>query len=522
MARAAVLAAVLAGSGCRHRPARFADAPPVVDAGDRAPIPVPETSDVLEAVYLSDVYVRRTLVDALDPTRPPAARDVNAVDEVPRSSWLDPPHGGQVAFDTADGPPVPPLRIHRTQPAREPSDLPVLAVRDARGLAYELRFDPPDRPAMRTGAAVAASRLVRLLGYRVPEVTLVSVREGDFAAKPPLRANDALAAALTAGSGALRAVAVRWPIGIDLGPTSPSASRPDDPNDRVPHPDRRTLRALGIIGAWLAIGRFDGRMLRDAYVGPPGRGHVRHYLAGLDGALGADDVVRARRASPSDEDDDGDDVSPWRRFYTLGLYRPPKRIPTQTEHPALGAIDERVDPADHKLRVPFEPLDRARPDDVYWAAKRIASIGADAIASAVAAAELGDAVASARLVAILRARRQALVAHGFAGVTPLEAPRLEAGALILRDAAAGLGIARVAAARHEATWVDEEGRTVATAAVTTRGDAVRVAIPQGLLDARDYAIARIVAVRAEGPAPRACEVHVTGSASRPRIVALRH
>ena len=37
--------------------------------------------------------------------------------------------------------------------------------------------------------------------------------------------------------------ATRWPIGVDVGITPPLDPRDDDPNDRVSHPDRRTLRA---------------------------------------------------------------------------------------------------------------------------------------------------------------------------------------------------------------------------------------------------------------------------------------
>ncbi|MCE7894052.1 MAG: hypothetical protein DYH12_30865, partial [Sorangiineae bacterium PRO1] len=74
--------------GCSYQPARFRDRPPVTDARDDRPIAIPRSNAFIEAFYLSDVFLRRPVVDALDAERFPYARDVNALDEVPRSSWF--------------------------------------------------------------------------------------------------------------------------------------------------------------------------------------------------------------------------------------------------------------------------------------------------------------------------------------------------------------------------------------------------------------------------------------------------
>lgn len=76
-------------AACAHsHPARFIDAPPVEDVGDQGPIPVPKHREPLKETMLSEAYVERPMVQALDPKRAPEAGDVNALDEVPRSSWL--------------------------------------------------------------------------------------------------------------------------------------------------------------------------------------------------------------------------------------------------------------------------------------------------------------------------------------------------------------------------------------------------------------------------------------------------
>jgi len=83
---------------------------------------------------------------------------------------------------------------------------------------------------MQTGAAAVASRLMHALGYRVAEAHITATEDGR------------------------RVLATRWPGGIDLGPTPIRDTRPDDPNDRVPHLERRTLRAMKLVAAWLALG----------------------------------------------------------------------------------------------------------------------------------------------------------------------------------------------------------------------------------------------------------------------------
>lgn len=97
--RLGALALTLAGCATHAtRPARFVDRPAVLDVSDEGPIPVPTRLDPLKEVTLSDAFVKRPMVEALETKRPPEAGDVNALNEVPRSSWLshDPAEPGAV------------------------------------------------------------------------------------------------------------------------------------------------------------------------------------------------------------------------------------------------------------------------------------------------------------------------------------------------------------------------------------------------------------------------------------------
>ena len=53
-------------------------------------------------------------------------------------------------------------------------------------------------------------------------------------------------------------------------------TRPDDPNDVVPHEHRRELRGAGVFGAWLNHDDSRGVNSLDMLVGNEGRRYVRH------------------------------------------------------------------------------------------------------------------------------------------------------------------------------------------------------------------------------------------------------
>jgi hypothetical protein len=485
------------------RLARFADRRVVTEVADREPSDVPHPTPPLEEVYLSEALLHRAFVVALNPAEIPMAGDVNALDEVPRSSWFSPG-----TAEPMKGPPELPLKVMRTRSERGPA----LAVVDARGLEYVLRFDPPDRPEMRTAAAMIAGALLRAVGYLTPESHIFHVQREALGGA---LADDVLKALAPPGPNGYRVVALRLPPGVDLGPTAPSTSRFDDPNDRVAHRDRRTLRALKAMAAWLAITRFDSHTLRDIYVGRSGAGHVRHYVAGLDGALGADAVVReadcdGERAAPS----------PWVRLVTLGLYQKRSLTPTSTECPSMGALSDDVDL--DAFSTSFEPMSRALPGDLYWAAKRLAQLTEADLDAAVAAGQLSDPLSRARIHAAIARRKVSVIARGLSLVTPLEVVRLDGATIHARDEAVRLGYAASADARYEIQAVDDAGKRVGQPTlVRGTGADVAITLPAKAL-ARGYAILHVTAIYKGQRAPRPVEIHLAATKTTPRVVGVRH
>lgn len=484
-------------------PARFADRPAVTEVLEPA-TDVPSPTPPLDGVYLSEVVIHGAFVKVLDPKSTPVAGDVNALDQVARSSWFWP----GAALD-GEGPPVPPLRVR----AERPDAGPALLVEDSRGLTYVLRFDPPDRPEMRTGAAMIASRLFRDLGYFTPESHLIHITKGSLHGES---AADVLGVVARDAAG-YRAVALRWPPGVDLGPTSPSSTRFDDPNDVVPHRDRRSLRALRSFFAWLGVTKLDTHTLRDVYVGERGRGHTRHYLYGLDGALGADAVLRPEDCVG------GKKASGLMRLLTLGFSVGGPLSPTSRECPAVGAFDGEVDLETFETSLPFAPMARSLPGDDYWAAKRLAELPEERVDRAIDAGNISDEEGRRRLRSALLLRRATVIGHGFRQVTPLEDPRVEGQSLELYDLAVGLGLAE-GSRRYEVTLYTSAGdRLGKPATLRGSGATLRVPLPRRALESGYIVVELRVLGAGPGEQPRmAAQVHLLVKEGSAKVVGLRH
>jgi hypothetical protein len=520
------LAVAIAASGAAcapERPARFFDLPAVEDVADDQPVAPPRPRDPVKETALTEAYVERPMVLALDPKHAPAAGDVNALDAVPRSSWWSPAEA-EAAADAAEEP-APPLRLLAAPAVTHEGGL---AVVDARGRRFEIWRDPPDRLEMATAAGAVAARLLRALGYFTPGVWATDLSAADFVIRD---ADDsgAVAALIHAGprpglTGLFRVGATRWPIGADLGPTPPTGKRADDPNDRVPHEDRRTLRALKLIFGWLGMTQGDATVLRDVYVGAPGRGHVLHYLAGLSGALGADAVVRPR--PPRDDDSDLAGQNVWITLGTLGLYQQKPHL-TPEQWPSIGEYRETWSPKDFSTGPPFEPMDRALPPDLYWAARRIAGLRTADLVRALDAGHYHDDSARALLQDKLRDRQRNAVRWAFSQVTACEVERLDQAGhqtpavLILRDEATSLGVVDALTKLYEIELVDDTGHRL--------GDRQRLALSGGALFpvrlpevAPGYVVVRVRASRETGVAPRAMEVHLVHAGPAWRVVGVMH
>lgn len=489
----------LALGACSYQPARFANRLPVTEVHDDRPIPVPVRGSFIVDLYQADVYVRRELTNGLDPRRTPEALDVSSMDEVPTSSWYrGNGNGHRLEGYERDGPPRPPFQLSNDLPETETPDAIVLT--DARGLRYELLHDPVGREGMRTSAAAIASRLVYALGYRTPEVYVITSHEGR------------------------RAAATRWPPGIDLGPTPIASTRADDPNDFVPHLERRTLRALFHVTAWIDMHRLGPHHLRDVYVGKPGKGHVQHYLVGFGGALGADNFDEALAWA---NDPDRQESNFFLRMFSLGLSPKPPGFVPETQYPGVGLFTEVLLPEKWDMSPPFEPTDRVLPGDAYWITKRIASVDARTIATALDAAKL-EKNARKWIAERIAKRRTALIAHGYEQTTPCEVSILAEATdktpaqLRLVDAAVFQGFVPTSQRSYRVRILDDAGkRVVPDRGVAATGAILTLELPATLLET-PYFVVQVRSSFGNRRAPRPVEIHIRSIEKQFRLVGVRH
>jgi hypothetical protein len=235
---------------------------------------------------------------------PGRALDLNSIDEVPASTWfaLHPAAAAPVALDHSG-----PLQV---LDARFDGPDPYFVVRDARGMRYWLDFDAPGAPERRTAAAVVSGRLLRAAGFPALDCDIDAIRReelvlapgasrtGEFGGTDELTAKDLDRflgrLSLAANDGKVRVAASRIPAGTALGSFVERGVRADDPNDRIPHQDRRSLRGLALFAAWLDYTAFREDRTLDVYLNP--QRFVRHYLRGLARTLGAGPRAPQERA----------------------------------------------------------------------------------------------------------------------------------------------------------------------------------------------------------------------------------
>src|SRR5262249_35061528 len=86
--------------------------------------------------------------------------------------------------------------------------------------------------------------------------------------------------------GTYRVIAGRLIPGKILGTFLHPGTRPDDPNDLVPHELRRELRALRVFGAWTNLTDLKAANTLDALATVNGRTVVKHYLQDVGSTFG--------------------------------------------------------------------------------------------------------------------------------------------------------------------------------------------------------------------------------------------
>lgn len=398
-----------------------------------------------------------------DPARDVRARNINAVDEVPDSSWFTNRAGHRplTAADVVKGPNTsagPAPGTWTVTAAKSDGITPGFTIRDAAGERWFLKFDPPGYRAMATGTEVAVTKLMWALGYNVPENHVAVLRYEQLVVgegakvRPPgaqpraMRISDIanlLRHADRETDGSYRIVASRGLPGKPLGGFQFYDTRPDDPNDIVPHEHHRELRGYGTFAAWL--NHVDAKAINslDTLITEEGRSYVRHHLIDFGSTLGSGGV--APREAWEGFEYLVEPKSIGKAIVSFGLTVPPWRTVDLYRDSAIGALprdNTRFNPERWRPRVPNQAFVRARPDDKFWAASKLAAISDDMIRAAVHTGEFGRAEAERFLATALIERRQAILGIYLTAINPISAPVLDAsGRLTFTNVAVDAGVA---------------------------------------------------------------------------------
>lgn len=525
---AALLALSVVGCGASMR--RFPPRDALwVDVDDRDFSPRPEA---YYSPYIWDGVdnaAARPLAEAFAFELDREAVNVNALDEVPSSSWFtnrlsrstlspDVVARGACEDERPDIPGVDddvhgPFTITRGKPDGSTRGF---FVRDVDGRTYLMKPDGELQPERGSAAEAIGAAVFWAAGYFVPcnRVLYVSPNELTLEADAEIAYTDGRREPLTQAfvdqvveeaavdpDGRRRFALSRFIEGEPISPWRYEGTWDADHNDVVPHEHRRDLRAMFVLSAWLS--HIDSRQENTlaTWIAPSGeRGHVRHYLIDFSDTLG---ILHTSRALSRRFGHSGyiDLQFIFEDFVTLGLLdRPWQHAEHGPAGSTLGYFDvERFVPEQWRPGYPNPAYERMTERDAAWMARILARFGDAHLHALVARGRFSSHVVENELELILRGRRDRILERWLTRLSPLTAPRVVVGAsgarqLCLEDRAVSSDFRQAITRTYEARASSLDFHAARRVDVSATGDGVCVEIERAE-DARasDYLIVDVVA-----------------------------
>jgi hypothetical protein len=392
------------------------------------------------------------------------ARNINTLDEVPDSSWFTNRIGRKdlPVADIVRGPDREPSRIPLDKwvvsGGKGSGVQPGFRMMDPSGQTYQIEFDPPSHPEMASGAEIIGTAFYHAFGYHTVDVYLAELDPAALVIsekatiRDPLNGKrrrlerrdleDVLRLGAKQPNGKYRVLASRFASGQPLGNFRYYGTRPDDPNDIVPHEHRRELRGARVFAAWLNHDDSRGVNSLDFLETRDGRGYIKHYMFDFGSILGSGTVVAQRERAGHEyifESAPG-----WRTLATLGLYvRPWMRIDYPDVPRSIGRFEaDAFDPAAWRPEYPNPAFHNMRAEDAFWGARIVSRVSEAAVRAVVEKAQFTDPRATEYLTQTLLTRRRKVLTTWLNGVNPAVDPVIDAnGALSFGNAAVAAGVA---------------------------------------------------------------------------------
>jgi hypothetical protein len=427
------------------------------------------------------------------------AQNINTIDEVPDSSWFTNRIGTTTvtAEDLVRGPNMgPPPDPSKWVVLREKTSgvHPGFTARDGKGETWFLQFDPPYYPEGATSAVKIASKIFWAFGYNQVETYLTTFHPErvEFDPKATLRRpsgartpftrddiNAILERVARKPDGTYRVVAGRLVPGTILGNFLYSGTRPDDPNDIVPHEHRRELRALRVFGAWTNLTDWKAANTLDALATSNGRTVVKHYLQDVGSTFGLNNDLHEWDLS-YEHFYQGDTMR--KRLFSFGFALSPWQTIEYVEYPSVGKFEgDRFDPRKWRPQIPTPAYVEMRDDDAFWAARRVVAFTDDLIRAAVHTGEFSDPAAEKHLGDVLIKRRDKIAAAYLTAVNPIVSPRLDTNNRLTFENAAVDARAAKGSVSYRASWALFDNATGQTRPLSeTQSTTTTIEAPSGL------------------------------------------
>ena len=406
---------------------------PLWDDPDRLSIPQPTERPLSKTIDL----FQKTF------TKPGGQRDaanVNTLGEVPNSSWFMNRMSRQVmTIDELIRGPNQGAGPDMSEPwiitgAKTEGITPGFTIRDTRGDLYFIKFDPLYWPQMATSAEVIGTKFFHAFGYHVPENYLVYWRpeytidrsaeviwpSSQVEGLSRAYVEDVLKGVPRRPDGTIQVVASKGLPGVPAGPFDFQGTRSDDPNDIVPHQDRRELRGLRIFAAWMNHNDSDAVNTLDMYyTDEDGDSWLRHHLIDFGTVMGSGAVQpHARRVG----NEYYIEFKPaLKSALTFGIWDRPWRHLDHPVYTSIGRFESSYfEPHEWKADYPNPAFDKMTVQDALWATRTVMRFSDEAVRAMVETGQIDDPEAEQYLVQTLIERRDKIVNYYLAQINPID------------------------------------------------------------------------------------------------------
>ena len=370
---------------------------------------------------------------------PMEAGNINAFDEVPNSTWFtnrqffSPLSQEHLRRGPTTGQPPDPEGEWTVISAKESlGSTPGFVIRDQKQDVYLVKFDSLLNPEMTTASEMISPRFLYAAGYNVPEHYLVTFDPDKFVVDPtakirgkyrrrrPMTEDDVKAILDRVPhrpDGTFRAVASKFLPGIPKGPFLYEGKRPDDPNDHIRHENRRELRGLGVIAAFLNHTDTKAANALDMY--DPENQYLTHYLLDFSSTLGADNADPQLPRYGNEYFLDFGTIG--RSWISMGAYVKPWEVPLPMDFPSVGYFNARYfDPSRWRPTFPNPAFLRMTLRDAYWGTKIVTSFTDQDIDTIVHMGQYSDPRAKHYVASVLKKRRDKIGMYYFNLINPLD------------------------------------------------------------------------------------------------------